>query len=525
MRQPALVLMFLLFHTGLLAQSVESGAYVVKQGDTEVSRERYRFDGSVLTDTVDLSTRGLRLATEMVLDGSGAPVRYRSVVINLATADEMQMLEVSFSDSLVQWTVTGAGATEGSTAISSPVVMMQNPAFAHLAVALLRLDPSVRGTQRLNMWIPEGAIVVDLEVDFDTPNSGAARMAGTSMEFDTDATGWLRQVRIPAQGVVVEWQQEVSRVPGIGLSGGADTLPPAAVHETSYTFSSEGLQLAGTLTAPQNVPARMPVGVIIAGSGATDRNCNSGTSLRTNTYAQLAWRLAERGIATLRYDKRGVGASRADIDMADVTFDDFAGDAAVAASALADDDRFSPIVLVGHSEGASLAVRAANDGAPVDGVVILAGMGRPFLEVLRGQLAELLDGPTMAQFDAAMPRYLAGEDVSDVPASLAPFLRPVNRKFTQTISEFDPVGEIADVAVPVLIIQGGTDFQVTVEDAGLLAGARPEARLVIIDDANHVFKRTADASRASQTRAYIDPTMPIVPELVDAIAAFFHELP
>jgi pimeloyl-ACP methyl ester carboxylesterase len=524
MKQPALVLTFLMLSTGIAAQTAHSGAYTVKQGDTEVSREHYHFDGSVLTDTLDLTARGLRLVTEMVLSGSGAPVRYLSDVVNLATADEMQGLEVSFSDSVVDWTVTGAGATSGSTAIARPFVMMQNPAFAHLALALLRLDPAARDTQRLNMWIPEGAVVVELEVEFETPNSGGASIAGTLMEFETGDDGWIRRVWIPAQGVVVEWRQELGSAPGIETAGEADTVPPAAARESSYSFQSGDLRLMGTLTVPQDERGSIPVGVIIAGSGATDRNCNSGTSLRTNSYAQLAWRLAEHGIATLRYDKRGVGASQVGFDMAAATFDDFADDAAAAAQALAGEGQFSEIVFVGHSEGAALAIRAANGGAPVGGVILLAGMGRPFLDVLRGQLAESFDSSTIAQFDAAMPRYLAGDEIGELPASLTAFFRPVNRRFTETIAAFNPTAEIASLHVPVLIVQGGTDFQVTVTDAGLLAASKPEARLVVIDDANHVFKRAPDGSRASQTRSYIDPTMPIVPELVDAVATFFDEL-
>jgi len=516
-----LVLTFLTPNSGLAGQTVRSGAYTVMQGDTEVSRERYLFDGSALSDTVDLTARGLRLVTEMIVDTSGVPLQYRSDVLNLATGNEIQGLEVSFSDSVVEWTVTGAGATSGSTPISRPFTMMQNPAFAHLALALLRTDTAEQEAQRLHMWVPEGAVVVELVVDYQTANTGTAMIAGTSMEFETDEDGWLKRVRIPAQGVVVEWHQELSDARGIERSGAIDTVPPASVRESIYSFASDGFELTGTLAVPRDVPVTTPVGVIIAGSGATDRNGNAGTSMRTNTYAQLAWRLAERGIATLRYDKRGVGQSQGDFDMAAVTFDDFAGDATAAAQALANEGRFSPVVFVGHSEGAALAIRAANNGAPVNGVVLLAGMGRPFLEVLREQLVGLLDSATVAQFDTAMPTYLAGGDPGELPASLGPFFRPVNRRFTQTISEFAPTREIAALAVPVLIIQGGTDFQVTVEDAGLLAGAKPTARLVVIDDANHVFKRAAEGNRASQTRTYLDPTLPVVPELVDVITEFF----
>src|SRR6058998_1187864 len=85
----------------------------------------------------------------------------------------------------------------------------------------------------------------------------------------------------------------------------ADTTAPAVAVESPYTIRSGTLELGGTLTLPRGATGRIPVAVIIAGSGPTDRNGNSLMGIRPNSYAQLAWRLVERGIATLRYDKRG----------------------------------------------------------------------------------------------------------------------------------------------------------------------------------------------------------------------------
>jgi pimeloyl-ACP methyl ester carboxylesterase len=212
-------------------------------------------------------------------------------------------------------------------------------------------------------------------------------------------------------------------------------------------------------------------------------------------------------------------------DPATVTFDDFAADVTAAVQSLAIEARYSSIVLIGHSEGGGLALRAANQGAPVVGVISLAAMGRPFLQVLRGQLAEQLDDATMAEFDAAMPRFLEGKDPGEIAASLGPFFLPVNRAYTRSISSFDPPAEVAQLDLPILIVQGATDFQIGVEDAEILANARPDAQLVVIPEANHVFKHARERSRGSQTIAYIDPTQPIVPELVDVIAEWIHALP
>jgi hypothetical protein len=120
----------------------------------------------------------------------------------------------------------------------------------------------------------------------------------------------------------------------------ADTVAPAVAVESAYTIHSATLELGGTLTLPRGTAGRVPVVVIIAGSGPTDRNGNSLMGIRPNSYAQLAWRLAERGIASLRYDKRGMPGTKGTFDMTKMTLDDFAADARAAAESLAHDARF-----------------------------------------------------------------------------------------------------------------------------------------------------------------------------------------
>src|SRR6266550_4368546 len=205
----------------------------------------------------------------------------------------------------------------------------------------------------------------------------------------------------------------------------ADTVPPASAIESPYTIRSGALQLSGTLTLPRGVRGPVPVAVIIAGSGPTDRNGNSVMGIRPNSYAQLAWRLAERGIASLRYDKRALPGTQGLFDITRMTLEDFAADARAAAESLARDRRFSRVVLVGHSEGASLALIAARQGAPVAGVVSVSGLGRPLGEGLREQVSRQLDSATLVRYDTAMKYYLRGEQPADVPPQVAPLFLPV----------------------------------------------------------------------------------------------------
>lgn len=318
----------------------------------------------------------------------------------------------------------------------------------------------------------------------------------------------------------------------------ADTLPPAGVEESEYSFANGTVRLAGTLTVPRGRTEPVPVALIIAGSGPTDRNGNShlgpGMVYRNNSLSQLAWRLAEQGIASLRYDKRVLPASMGQVDttrenaLAEyqkyIEFDNFAADAAAGARSLDRDQRFSFVVLLGHSEGAGLAIRATNGGAPVRGVGLLAGLGRPFLSVLRSQLEVQFDAAAMLTYDSAMARFLRGDSTGPVPPGLEPLFAPAHRSYMRTSSGYDPTAEVARLPVPVLIVQGTTDIQISVEDARLMQRARPDATLVVIEGANHVFKPVQGTSQAAQLPSYTDPTMAIVPELPAAIKRWIDQI-
>jgi len=298
----------------------------------------------------------------------------------------------------------------------------------------------------------------------------------------------------------------------------ADTLPPAAAAESPYTIRSAGLELQGTLTIPRALTKPVPVFVIIAGSGPTDRNGNSMMGIRPNSYAQLAWRLAERGIASLRYDKRGMPGTQGTFDITNMTLDDFAGDARVAAESMSRDRRFSRVVFLGHSEGASLALIAGAGGAPVAGIVHVSGLGRRTGEVLREQLSRQFDSAVLVRYDTAMKHYLSGEQPADVPQGLEMLFVPVNRTYMRSMMAFEPQAAIRAVRQPVLIVQGATDLQATVADAERLHAARPNAQLVVVPLANHVLKQTADTTIAGQLPTYQSPTIPIMPEVVKPIA-------
>jgi hypothetical protein len=318
---------------------------------------------------------------------------------------------------------------------------------------------------------------------------------------------------------------------GLGAQASPDPRPPttlnapAAVVEAPFSFARGGLTLHGTLALPRSVEGRVPVVLIVAGSGPTDRNAN-GPLLNSNSYALLAWGLTELGIASLRYDKRGMGESAGSGgDPTTLSTDDYVADAAAAARALASDARFSSVVLLGHSEGAGHVLQAANRGAPAAGVIMVAPQGRRLAEVLHEQFARQADSATVAAVDSAFVRFLRGDDSGEVPAIARPVLVPIYRNFLRSLAAYDPPGEAHRFSGRLLILQGTTDVQVTLQDAELLQAAQPRATLLRLEGVNHVFKSIETMDLQAQMKTYRDPAMPLAASVVPAIAGWIGTLP
>ncbi len=282
----------------------------------------------------------------------------------------------------------------------------------------------------------------------------------------------------------------------------------------------------GTLLVPPG-SGRHPVVLIIAGSGPTDRDGNSqaavapGKTLHTDSYKLLATALAAKGIASVRYDKRGVAASAtamAGMNENDYRFDMGIDDAAGWIRMLRSDPRFTKIIVVGHSEGSLVGMIAAQR-VSADGFVSLEGAGRPAADVIREQL--LARGVPGAMFESILDTLSVGKTVEGTPPALAALFRPSVQPYLISWFKYDPAAEIKKLPYPTLVIQGTHDVQVSEKDADLLATA-PRAKLLTIDGMTHVLKMgTADAATQAAT-VYSDPTIPIVPEVVSAISAYVN---
>jgi uncharacterized protein len=300
---------------------------------------------------------------------------------------------------------------------------------------------------------------------------------------------------------------------------GPQPAAAAGFREVTVTVPIPVGQLSGTLTLPDG-SGPFPVALIIAGSGPTDRNGNSAM-LKSDAYEKLAQGLAGHGIATLRYDKRGVGESHAAQTESEVRFDDFVDDALALTAYLEHDPRFSSVSIIGHSEGSLIGILAAQRDPKVRAFVSLEGAGRNLATIVEEQIRANPNVPPgmVQEVESIDASLLAGKTVANVDPQLSVLFRPSVQPFLISEYRYDPAKELAKLSIPVLIVHGTTDIQVSLTDAKLLAAADPKAQLLIVDGMNHLLVN-APSDRAGNIATYSQPSLPLSPTLVPAIADF-----
>jgi pimeloyl-ACP methyl ester carboxylesterase len=493
----------------------------ILQGSNDIGNEVFRWTEATLDATVDVTALGRRVVTRTTYDEKWEPIEYTARVFQLAGGQEIQAVRVTFGPDSVGWVTTGLGANTGSLPLASPRGVMQNLVFSHIEALLRR--PAIRagGSETIHTFLVDNGQVLDAVVA-RAAATATLTIGGSKVDLELSPDGDLRSGTNAAQALRLEPAPAESLSASRPLTRPTEAAVPAGVLEEPFEWSNGQQRLAGTLARPAQATGSVPVAVIIAGSGPTDRDGNSVLGVRTDLYKKVAWALAAEGIASVRYDKRGLGGSAVTPGSPLVGFDDFADDASAGATALARDRRFSRVILIGHSEGAGLATRAANRGAPVAGVVMLSGLGRGFRTVLREQLARQFDAAQLAQFEQIMDAYLGDGPMPVPPEHLRALFPPSARRFVQTAVTIDPADEARRTPVPLLVVQGGTDIQVTVADAERLRAVRPDARVVVIPKANHLFVHAETADLASQAASYTDPKLPVVVELIPALVDFIN---
>jgi pimeloyl-ACP methyl ester carboxylesterase len=298
-------------------------------------------------------------------------------------------------------------------------------------------------------------------------------------------------------------------------------LMAAAAASIAMTAPGPKGPLAGTYLDAGN---GAPVVLLIPGSGPTDRDGNSTLGITAAPYRMLAEALAPKGVSTVRIDKRGMFGSKAAVaDANKVEIGDYAHDAHSWAAAIRKLTGAKCVWLLGHSEGALVALAAVQDPHDLCGAILVSGAGRKLSDVIREQLkSNPANAPVLDSAMAALDSLDRGQhvDVTNMNPALLPLFRPQVQDYLIDMFRQDPAKLAASARLPLLIVQGERDIQISAADAKLLAAAQPKARLVLIPAMNHVLKDVVSDDRAANLATYADSSLPVDSTLVDTIAEF-----
>lgn len=404
--------------------------------------------------------------------------------------------------SLQLWAMDPTGTWSGNLSIQNQslrfVLHIKKEGTNYLAT-MDSPDQGAKGIQMSHVTVEDSMLTVELRI---------AQMKYVGKMDDKSIKGNFFQAGQTFPLVLTKVQQTVSE------NNTNSVEPNAAYLETAVSLQTQSGKIVGTLTTPKTFN-KGPIAIIIAGSGPTDRNGNNPT-MTNDAYKKMALELAKKGIATLRYDKRGIAGSVAVVENeADLIFTNYATDAKNWIEWLRQDKRFTKVWIIGHSEGSLIGMIAAEKA---DGYISIAGAGRPIGEVLKEQLRT--QPPSMQDQAAVLIDSLSkGLKVNNTDPTLQPLFRQSIQPYMMSWLKLNPQTELKKLKIPVMIVQGTTDIQVTMDDAKRLAEAKPNAKLLVLDKMNHIL-RTVEGDREANLNTYNNPALPLAEGLISGISAF-----
>lgn len=288
------------------------------------------------------------------------------------------------------------------------------------------------------------------------------------------------------------------KVSGLFLLDSVSTakVSPRLTRDTEVTIGKAPWILPGSLTLPEG-KGPFPLVILIHGSGPTDRNEQIGPNL---PFLDLANQLADLGIATLRYDKRTYAYPAEVAGIAEPTVKDEVIDDVLAAVEFAQSRSeidSEQIYLAGHSLGGMLIPRIAPQTPTVAGYVILAAPARPLEDLIVEQNSYILSTDHIAEDSAkeqlrqqteAMASNVKSLSAESTFSSKELFNLPAS--YWLDLQNYHQLTEAAKMNEPLLVLQGGRDYQVTKTDFQLWQDAlsdQPNVTFQYYDNLNHFF--------------------------------------
>lgn len=515
------------------AELIEQGRFVLEQRGTKLGQEDFTLekepDGTVrLSSKVTLTLPGqeLKLKLELLLNAELEPLSYRGEV---HTPQGVQHFGAEIEGRSARLYAQAGIQTQEKTFTSDELfVLYDNNQNGQLLILYEHIKDLREGEEaRFRALAPQVLMAVPLRVKRD----GYALITADGQEREVE------RFSLKLGGIAIEMYVEDGRVLGsrvpsqAGFFYRADLFPngfrvlqrpsgqalasePSGVQEIEITFESD-VKLSGTLALPEGLSGRVPAVLLIGGSGPVDRDENA-PGLHTEIFKTITHHLARWGIASLRYDKRGVGRSEGDLSKA--SFTDLVEDARAALAFLRARPEVDPqrIFVLGHSEGGNIAPLLAAEDPELAGMILIATNAHPLDWIIRWQVETLNRAAGVSEEQLAQILKQQDEWAAFVKASRGdwedyPFeklrkvlkwltpekydeLKRTSLRWLREHFNRDPLETLRKVKAPVLIIQGTKDAQVPPEEAHLLAKTLREAgnaqvELHILKDLNHLLRR------------------------------------
>jgi pimeloyl-ACP methyl ester carboxylesterase len=488
-------------------------------GWTIVSSERMSPPLELLTRTVEIRYDGRWRPREVTVDATlgGHPVTIHTVVEGANVTTQ----------------INDAGQTSAATEpIDDTAIFLPNPFFAAFSALAVRLQTSGQdaivpiysgphgsynarvGTSSTERIQTASDLIDARRTDLQLLVPGAPPL---DAEVWADPAGHLLRVSVPAQGLEVV-RDDVGSV-------AARRVVVSRPNDETVRVPANGFTLAGTISKPVDATptAKLPAVVLVGGSGPADRD---EMLYDVPIFGQLAGSLADAGFLVLRYDKRGVGQSGGRPESA--TLADYADDLRAAVKFVADrkdvDDK--RIAVVGHSEGGSIAMIAADKEKKIAALVLVGTMGVTGAELNLAQIKHVAERTGRSEADTQATLDLqkkiqqaveTGKGWDDIDPQLR---QQADTPWFRSFLTFDPRQIMKGIDQPILIVQGDRDTQVEPSNADQLAElarARkkaPPPELVEIPGINHLLV-PADTGEVDEYARLKDTT--ISPEVAKAI--------
>ncbi len=344
-----------------------------------------------------------------------------------------------WSNEYVQALVSKGITTTGKSGYYRPNELLTRGQYALFLHRLLHMEEDAQPSLPVGHWsgaieIPQSPLHVQLKIEadgtgtFSVPAQGVKDYPVKSIKATGDSI--LAEIELAGSSIVIEGKVEEGKITAAFTQNGMAfplTLTPYVEPEVTYekwNVPVDGGELEVALQWPTKEAAEpVPVAIIIAGSGPTNKDGNTIIG-DNNSLKMLAEGLASQGIASIRYDKRGVGDNAALVEKEeDLLFTSYTQDVENIVKAVQKDPRFSEVHVIGHSEGSLVGMVAASS-TEVSSIISIAGAGRPIDEVLTEQLSAQLPPDLLQTSKDILASLKKGELVEDVPESLYSIFRP-----------------------------------------------------------------------------------------------------